>query len=119
MRCIIFQTIFSGMVNETIIGIASAAGGATVIFFGGRIFRYIARRIRVSSPEAETLAQVVPAVNALIKIQGPQTDALIALLEASKGQCNGNVDRALEVARRGREDFIGFLRDSARVEIPS
>ena len=105
------------MVNEILVGISSAAGGAMIIYMGGKARKYIGKRVKIESPEAATLAQVVPAVNALIQIQGPQTDALIALLEASKGQCNGNVDRALATAREGRAGFQKFLTESAKVEL--
>jgi hypothetical protein len=58
----------------------------------------------------------VPAVNTLLAVQGPQMEALIALLEATKGQCNGNVDRALKTTRQAKDTFNSFINKSAQVE---
>lgn len=101
--------------KEILIGVLSAGGGALIISIGALVRRAIWRRVRVSSPEAEQLKQVVPAVNALLEIQGPQTEALIALLEAQQGKCNGNVEKALHVASAARDRFDGFLRKAAQV----
>lgn len=102
--------------RETIIGITSGAGVLVLAWLASRFRAYLARRVKVASPEAQTLAKVVPAVNALLDIQGPQTDALIALLEATQGKCNGNVDAALKTTREARASFGEFLTDSARVK---
>lgn len=101
--------------NEVVIGVASAAGGALLIYLGSLVRSFISRRIYTDRRESTTLAMVVPAVNALLDIQGPQTEALIALLEAQQGKCNGNVDKALKTASAARERFDGFLLNSARI----
>lgn len=76
----------------------------------------IRRRVTIRSPEATAIAQMVPAVNALMEMQGPQTQALIAILEAQKGICNGNVDAALDTTRDAKSRFDAFLLGQARVE---
>lgn len=75
------------------------------------------KRVTIRSPEARVIEQLVPTVNALLEMQGPQTRALIAILEAQKGQCNGNVDEALMVTRAAHARFNEFLTDSARVAL--
>jgi hypothetical protein len=40
----------------------------------------------------------------------------IAIMEALKGQCNGNVDDALKINREAKQKFDAFLVESARVE---
>ena len=50
-------------------------------------------------------------LDALLVTQGPTLDGVIALLEVTKGQCNGNVDRALDRARDARDGFGEFLVD--------
>jgi len=77
----------------------------------------VRKRVTVRSPEAKTIDQLVPLVNALIEVQGPQMQGIIAILEAQKGQCNGNVDAALEVNRAAKKKFDEFLVTSAKVEL--
>ena len=76
----------------------------------------VRKRVTVRSPEARAIGQIVPAVNALIESQGPMLQGTIAIMEALKGQCNGNIDQALEVNRRAKEKFDAFLVGSARIE---
>jgi hypothetical protein len=75
----------------------------------------ISKRVTVKSPEAKALDKIVPAINAVLEIQGPQTCAMIAMLEAQKGYCNGNVDRALEEMEQAKAKYDKFLQDSAKV----
>jgi hypothetical protein len=82
----------------------------------GWVRTFLARRVHVESPEAKTLAQVVPAVNAILCVMGPLLDASIANLEVAKGICNGTVDRALTNTRAAQIKFDAFLNDSAKVE---
>ena len=89
---------------------------AVLMWLLGWVRVYLARRVKVESPEAKTLSQVVPAVNAILCVMGPLLDASIANLEVAKGICNGNVDRALVNTRKARDNFEGFLNQSARVE---
>lgn len=77
----------------------------------------IRKRVSIRSPESQAIAQIVPAVNALLEANSPIMQGVIAILEAQKGQCNGNVDDALEVNRRAKKRFDDFLTKSAKVEI--
>lgn len=101
--------------NDIIIGVASAVGSAVLIYTGGLIKTAVRRRVTIRSPESVAIAKMVPAVNALVEVQGPQLEALVALLEATKGICNGNVDRALETTQDARQRFHSFLEQSAKV----
>jgi hypothetical protein len=89
---------------------------AILMWLLGWVRTFLARRVHVESPEAKTLAQVVPAVNAILCVMGPLLDASIANLEVAKGICNGNVDRALTNTRAAQIKFDAFLNDSAKVE---
>jgi len=73
------------------------------------------KRVTVRSPEARAIEEIVPAVNALMETNGPMMHGIIAILEAQKGQCNGNVDSALEVNRSAKKKFDEFLITSAKV----
>ena len=77
--------------------------------------RGIKRRVEIRSPEGRTLDQLVPAVNAILEIQGPQLEATIVLLECTQGTCNGNVTAALSNTRKAHGDFKQFLNRSAKV----
>ena len=77
----------------------------------------IRRRVTVRSPEGRAIDQIVPAVNALIESQGPMLHGTIAIMEALKGQCNGNVDAALEVNREAKKKFDEFISSSAKVKV--
>ena len=76
----------------------------------------IRRRVTVRSPEGRALDKIGPAVNALLESQGPMLHGTIAIMEALKGQCNGNVDDALKINREAKQKFDAFLVESARVE---
>jgi len=105
------------MNTETIA--ALAIGALVSLIVGGlwsAIGKWMGRRVYLRSPEARSIEQIGPAVNALVKVASPQNDALIAILEAQKGVCNGNVDRALEKMRKTRDEFHGFLVSSALVD---
>lgn len=75
------------------------------------------KRVTIRSPEAQAIEQIIPAVNVLIEMQGPQMRAHIATLEALQGQCNGNVTEALVITRAAHARFNDFLTDSARVAL--
>lgn len=75
----------------------------------------IRKRVTIRSPEAQAIMQLQPAVNALIKTNGPMMQGIIAILEAQKGQCNGNVDDALVINREAKKQFDDFLISAARV----
>lgn len=75
------------------------------------------KRISIRSPESAAIGQLRPAVNAMIRTMGPMQQGIIAILEAQKGQCNGNVDAALDVNREAKIHFDQFLVESAQVEL--
>jgi len=93
-----------------------AVATALAMWVIGWIRTFLARRVKVQSPEAATLAQVVPAVNAILCVLGPLLDASIANLEVTKGICNGNVDRALERTRAARDCYDAFRNEATKVE---
>lgn len=106
--------------------IATLAIGALVPLVVGGLYTvirdFLKARVHVSCPQAAPLAEVVKgheelrtAVNAVLVVQGPQLEALTALLEASKGQVNGNVDAALHKARKAKEDFSKFQTEQMKV----
>jgi hypothetical protein len=101
------------------IWIASAASMATLIASGiySVIKAGVRKRVSIRSPESQAIEQIVPAVNALIVANGPMMTGIIAILEAQKGECNGNVDAALEINRKAKERFDRFLVDQAKVEL--
>lgn len=74
------------------------------------------KRVTIRSPESQAIEQIIPAVNVLIEMQGPQMRAHIATLEALQGQCNGNVTEALVITRAAHTRFNDFLTDAARVQ---
>jgi len=100
--------------------ILAAAAGMIGAFILTAILRTtesaLRKRISVRSPEAKAIERIVPALNAVLEIQGPQTHAMIAMLEAQKGYCNGNVDLALEEMRVAKSKYDNFLQDSAKVK---
>jgi len=105
------------MKPETIAGLAIGALVPLVVAgLWGAAGKWARRRVYLRSPEAQAIEQLVPAVNALVRTTGPQNDALIAILEAQKGVCNGNVDRALDRMRETRDEFHQFLISSALVD---
>lgn len=48
-------------------------------------------------------------VRALATMLGPMSEALIALLQATKGQVNGNIDAALNTMSTARKEYQDFL----------
>lgn len=102
------------------IDLVAAAEGAAIALIITSAYNLastaIRRRVTVRSPEAQAIEQIRPAVNALIETNGPMMQGIIAILEAQKGQCNGNVDEALHVNREAKKKFDDFLVNSARVE---
>ena len=101
--------------NETLIAALSILATMIAASLYGMATTAIRKRVHIRSPEAQAIEQMVPAVNALMDMQGPQTTALIAILEAQKGICNGNVDNALDVTRMAKAEFDRFLLGQARI----
>lgn len=91
--------------------------GALIPIIIGGLVVLVRRSVKIQTPGARKVDQIVPAVNALLDIQLPQTEALIALLEVQKGICNGNVDRALDNTRKAQDKFKGFLQNAAKIEV--
>ena len=100
--------------REIIAGVITAA----VIGAGALVFKFLVRRIKASDPLAVAVHDLIPRVNFLLSIQGPQTDALIALLEVTKGKCNGNVDAALSKTRESKDRYDKFIQSAAKIEEP-
>jgi hypothetical protein len=87
--------------------------------------RFVTRHVRFQSPESELIKKILAMLRTtsmvqdnVMDVQMVQTRALIALLEASKGQINGNVDSALTEVRESERKFNGFLRTHVKPEIP-
>jgi len=52
-------------------------------------------------------------VTILFRLQGPQIVSLKATLEAQRdGECNGNVDKAIELMEGAKREFDEYLLDS-------
>jgi hypothetical protein len=99
--------------------VASLASVATLAAAGlySIIQTAVRKRVQIRSPESQAIDQIVPAVNALIVANGPMMQGIIAILEAQKGECNGNVDAALEINREAKKKFDQFLVSQAKVAI--
>jgi hypothetical protein len=97
--------------------IASAASVITLIASGiySVVKTAVRQRVTVRSPESRAIEEIVPAVNALIVANGPMMTGIIAILEAQKGECNGNVDAALKINREAKKRFDSFLVNQAKV----
>lgn len=98
---------------------------ALVMWVAGWMRTFLARRVRVSGPEAEAikaqstiLKELVPAVNILIECKGPELEMLIALGEATQGHNNGNVTAALNGVRPKAAKFASFKDQAACIEVP-
>lgn len=106
---------------------------ALVMWIAGWVRTFLAKRVHYFGPEAEairqqgatikqqgeTIEKIVVTVNCLREMKGPELDLLIALGEASQGQNDGNVSKALVGAYASRERFEGFLGKSACIEVRS
>ena len=101
--------------NETLVAALSVLGTMIAASLYGLATTAIRKRVHIRSPEAQAIEQITPAVNALIESNGPMMQGIIAILEAQKGQCNGNVDDALKVNRAAKVKFDKFLVTQAKV----
>lgn len=100
--------------------VATAIGAIVAFLATGAVAAVVVavkRRVKIQSPEAAIVEKLAPTVNALLDMQGPQTEALIAILEALQGNINWNVKTALENTRTAKKDFDDFIRSSARVSL--
>ena len=105
------------MTSSILTAVLAVLGTLFITSLYGLATSAIKKRVSIQSPESMAIGQLVPAVNVLIEMQGPQIRAHIATLEALQGQCNGNVTEALIVTRAAHLKFNDFLTESARVEI--
>lgn len=90
---------------------------AAAMWIAGWVRVFLARRVRVQSPDAETINKLVPAVNCLLETKGPELEMLIALGEAMQGKNNGNVTGALTSTRAAKTKFEKFRTDAAKIEV--
>ena len=97
--------------------------GALIMWMGGWVRSFLAKRLRIGGPVAEKLeqqgiilAKLVPAVNTLIDCKGAELEMLVALGEAMQGKNNGNVTTALCVVRKKAEQFDTFKDKAACIE---
>ncbi len=102
--------------NDIIIAALSILGTLFLTSLYKLISTGIRKRVTVRSPEMRAIDQIIPAVNMLLDMQGPQIMMLITILEVQKGICNGNVDAALEEAYTYKKQFDDFLVSQAKVE---
>lgn len=101
--------------REAFIAAGSILAGLIIASLYGMITAHIRKRVVIRSPEASAISSITPAVNALLESNGPMMQGIIAILEAQKGQCNGNVDDALKVNRAAKVKFDKFLVSQAKV----
>ncbi len=97
--------------------IAVALLTALAMWVAGWVRVFLARRVRVQSPDAELVRKLVPAVNCLIETKGPELEMLIALGEAMQGKNNGNVTDALKRMRPAQERFEKFRTEATKIEV--
>ena len=102
--------------NGTLIAALAMLGTMILTSIYGLATTALRKRVSIRSPESKAIEQLIPAVNVLIEMQGPQMRAHIATLEALQGQCNGNVTEALVITRAAHTRFNDFLTDAARVQ---
>lgn len=100
--------------RDIFIGVITAA----VIGLGALIVKFLARRVKASDPLALAVRDLIPRVNFMLSTQGIHTDALIALLETTKGKCNGNVDDALDKTKELKDQYTKFIQSAAKIEEP-
>jgi NhaP-type Na+/H+ or K+/H+ antiporter len=102
-------------VNEITIAAVSVLVGLALASVYGAFTAYVRKRVTIRTPEATAITSLTPAVNALLDSNGPMMQGIIAILEAQKGQCNGNVDDALRVNREAKKRFDKFLISQAKI----
>ncbi len=102
-------------IDTVLVAALAALGGLVAASIYGLFSSAVRKRVQIRSPEARTIEQMAPAVNALIEANGPMMQGIIAILEAQKGECNGNVDSALKVNREAKKKFDRYLVSQAKV----
>ena len=101
--------------NTILVASLAAIGTLVVTSLYGLVASVLRKRVFIRSPEAHAIEQMAPAVNALLKANGPMMHGIIAILEAQKGECNSNVDIALDVNREAKAEFDRYLVSQAMV----
>ncbi len=83
------------------------------------IITIMRRRIKVTGPATEAIdwikAELIrqsKTVGCLFTIQRPQLEALAALLEASRGTVNGNVELATVAVQKAKKKFDDFVNQT-------
>jgi predicted PurR-regulated permease PerM len=96
----------------------AGAIGVLIALFITSMYKYfqnlISDYIYVRSPARKAIDKIQPALNTLIEIQPAILQGLKAILEAQKGQCNGNVTEALEIIKQAKEQFDSFLIEQSK-----
>ena len=98
--------------------IYSIIGGASMLIITS-IYRLtesgIRKRVTVRSPEMKAVLQLGPAMNMTVPVLGALLMGQQATLEALKGQCNGNVDKALTRIDKARSLYDNYLIEQAEI----
>jgi hypothetical protein len=97
--------------NALIVGILSGSGGVVLAAVVTAIYHAARKRIR-PSPEAETLAKMVPAVNAMLAVQEPTLTVVIAIGE----KVLGADDEDVKIAKTARSSFKEFMGKAICIE---
>ena len=97
----------------------SVIGGASMLIITS-IYRLmesgIRKRVTVRSPEMAAVMQIVPTVNMMVPVLGSLLIGQQASLEALKGKCNGNIDKALTRIDKARSLYDNYLIEQAEIE---
>lgn len=93
------------------------------MWVAGWVRTFLARRVKVETPDSRAIKALRRDVRAIVALQDAimdtqvlQSRALKAVLEAQKGICNGNVDKAISLIDGAEAQFDAFLRSRARPE---
>jgi hypothetical protein len=105
--------------TEMLWGIVGSLIVAVLLGIGAIIGRFARKRIKFTNPQSAVIEEIKTEVSRLativrciFRVQKPQIEALNALLEATKGEINGNVDTALAEVKKAKIEFNDFITDS-------
>lgn len=94
---------------------------AAVMWAAGWVRTFLARRVKVETSDATAIRALRKDVRTIVAVQDAimdtqvlQSRAIKAVLEAQKGVCNGNVDRAISMIDGAEAQFDAFLRSRVR-----
>lgn len=94
---------------------------AGVMWAAGWVRTFLARRVKVETPDSKAIRALRKDVRTIVAVQDAimdtqvlQSRAIKAVLEAQKGVCNGNVDRAISMIDGAEAQFDAFLRSRVR-----